>query len=254
VVKTNNPPATLNGVPIFMQSNLVIKQQKTTAWHVGMACLVIAVFTLTYLSGRYLAIADLAQTKQSLEQVESQLIDTQSALDSLNERLVMQAQSAQVDNLSNQELINSVKNLQLANKKLLEELTFYRKIMAPELDKNGLVIDSVKVYTSDDSSEFQLTTTLIQAGKQLQFLKGTILVKVSGELNGQPKEFDIRELGTFKNKDFQFQFKYFQNIKGLIELPSGFIAKSINVSAQTKGLRKNQRTNTQVPWQPEESQ
>ncbi|MEP1740048.1 MAG: DUF6776 family protein, partial [Kangiellaceae bacterium] len=77
---------------------------------------------------------------------------------------------------------------------------------------------------------------------------------VSGELDGQAREFDIRELGTFKNSDFQFQFKYFQNIQGTIELPGGFIAKSINVSAQTKGLRKNQKTNLKVSWRPEESQ
>ncbi len=126
--------------------------------------------------------------------------------------------------------------------------------MAPERDKDGLVVDSIKLFNTDKENVFQVRTTLIQAGKQLQFLKGSILIKVAGELDGQAREFDIRELGTFKNSDFQFQFKYFQNIQGTIELPGGFIAKSINVSAQTKGLRKNQKTNLKVSWRPEESQ
>lgn len=237
-----------------MHSNLVIKQQKTKPWYIGIGSLVVLLFTATYLTGRYLAISDLSETKQQLALVEHELSETQLALDSLNERLVMQAQSAQVDNLSNQELINSVKSLQQNNKKLVEELTFYRKIMAPELDKDGLVIDAVRVFNSDKANVYEITTTLIQAGKQLQFLKGSILVKVTGELDGQFREFDIRELGTFKTKDFQFQFKYFQNIQGTIELPGGFKAESIDVSAQTKGLRKNQRTNIKVSWRPEESQ
>ncbi len=237
-----------------MQYNLVIKQQKSKPWYVGVGALAVLLLLLTFLAGRYLAIEDLSKTKVSLAQVKSELADTQDALNSLNERLVMQAQSAQVDNLSNQELINSVKSLQQNNKKLIEELTFYRKIMAPELDKDGLVIDSIKLFPSDGSNEYQITTTLIQAGKQLQFLKGSIMIKVVGELDGQMKEFDIRELGTFKAKDFQFQFKYFQNIQGTIELPSGFNPKQIKVNAQTKGLRKNQRANLQVSWQPEESQ
>ncbi|MEP1857022.1 MAG: DUF6776 family protein [Kangiellaceae bacterium] len=237
-----------------MHSNLVIKQQKTKPWYIGVGSLVVLLFTASYLTGRYLAINDLSETKQQLAAVELELAETKSALDSLNERLVMQAQSAQVDNLSNQELINSVKSLQQNNKKLVEELTFYRKIMAPERDKDGLVVDSIKLFNTDEENVFQIRTTLIQAGKQLQFLKGSILIKVSGELDGQAREFDIRELGTFKNSDFQFQFKYFQNIQGTIELPGGFIAKSINVSAQTKGLRKNQKTNLKVSWRPEESQ
>jgi uncharacterized protein DUF6776 len=237
-----------------MHSNLVIKQQKTKPWYIGVGSLVVLLFTASYLTGRYLAISDLSETKQQLASVELELAETKSALDNLNERLVMQAQSAQVDNLSNQELINSVKSLQQNNKKLVEELTFYRKIMAPERDKDGLVVDSIKLFNTDKENVFQVRTTLIQAGKQLQFLKGSILIKVAGELDGQAREFDIRELGTFKNSDFQFQFKYFQNIQGTIELPGGFIAKSINVSAQTKGLRKNQKTNLKVSWRPEESQ
>ncbi len=237
-----------------MHSNLVIKQQKSKPWYIGVASLVVLLFSATYFTGRYLAISDLSETKLQLASVEQELMETSSALDALNERLVMQAQSAQVDNLSNQELVNSVKSLQQTNKKLVEELTFYRKIMAPELDKDGLVIDSIKVLKTDNPNVYQIRTTLIQAGKQLQFLKGSILIKVTGELDGQSREFDIRELGTFKNKDFQFQFKYFQNIQGTIELPGGFKAMSIDVRAQTKGLRKNQRTNLKVSWRPEESQ
>ena len=135
-----------------------------------------------------------------------------------------------------------------------EELKFYRKIMAPELEKEGLAIDSLDISKTDDPDEFHFRLTLIQAGKQSQFLKGNIIIKVTGLLNGKQTEYDFRELGTFNNKHFQFQFKYFQNIQGFITLPSNFEAKSISVNVKTKGLRKNQKADNKLNWQPVESQ
>jgi len=237
-----------------MHSNLVIKQQKSKPWYVGMGAVIALLFTSTFLMGRFLAIGDLAETKEKLIQVESELEQTQGELKDVSESLVMQRQSSQVDNLSSKELVNSVKDLQRSNNELEEELTFYRKIMAPELEKDGLGIDSVQITVTDKPSRFHFRTTLIQAGKQSQFLKGSVLIKFHGELDGKTKEFDIRELGTFNTKLFQFQFKYFQNIQGFIELPDGFSVKTIDLVARTKGLRKNQSVSKQITWQPQESQ
>ena len=74
-----------------MHSNLVIKQQKTKPWYIGVGSLVVLLFTASYLTGRYLAISDLSETKQQLASVELELAETKSALDNLNEQLVMQA-------------------------------------------------------------------------------------------------------------------------------------------------------------------
>ncbi len=235
-------------------SNLVIKQQKSGLWHFSLIAILVFLIIGTFVVGRYLALADLSSTKVELAESQQKLIDTQAALNKASESLVMQKQSSQVDNQSNQELINSVKNMQQTQQILEEELKFYRKIMAPELDLKGLAIDSMKISPTDDPQEFHFRLTLIQAGKQAQFLKGDIIIKVSGLLNGKTTVYDFRELGTFNSKHFQFQFKYFQNVQGFIKLPSGFEVKNINVKARTKGLRKNQNAENQIIWQPEESQ
>ena len=237
-----------------MHSNLVIKQQKSKPWYVGVGSAAALLLTVTFLLGRFLAISDLTETKEKLQLAEAGLAETRGALDSVSESLVMQKQSAQVDSLSSAELINSVKALQQTNNDLEAELVFYRKIMAPELDKDGLTVDSIRVSKTDQQRNYHFHATLIQAGKQSQFLKGNVIMKLQGELNGQNKEYDIRELGTFKSKHFQFQFKYFQNIQGFVELPAGFEVKTMTVAANTKGLRKNQKANKQINWQPEESQ
>lgn len=237
-----------------MHSNLVIKQQKSKPWYIGVGFLFALFLTVSFLLGRSFAQQDLNETRQKLMLAEAQLEITQGALENASENLVMQKQSAQIDTLSNQELVNSVKTMQQSNNELVSELSFYRKIMAPELEQEGLEIDSLRVNMTDLSNKYHFQTTLIQAGKQSQFLKGELTIKLVGELDGEAKEYDIRELGTFNKKYFQFQFKYFQNIQGFIEIPAGFTVRSVSMVAQTKGLRKNQRANKQITWQPQESQ
>jgi len=235
-------------------SNLVIKQQKSRLWYVSIGFLLVIVVIGTYGLGRYFALHDLSTTKDELARIQQQLLETQHSLEKTSENLVMQKQSSQVDNLSNKELVNSVKDLQQTQRDLEEELKFYRKIMAPERDKEGLGIDSLRISKTENEDEFHFRLTLIQAGKQSHFLKGDITLKLSGLLNGKNTEYNFRELGTFNKKHFQFQFKYFQNIQGFVRLPAGFEVKQLSASAQTKGLRKNQKAQKQVVWQPEESQ
>jgi len=235
-------------------SHLVIKQQKPRSWYIGIGFLLFLVVIGSYGIGRYLALEDLSTTKEALVTIQQQLVKTQRSLDQTAESLVMQKQSSQVDILSNKELVNSVKNMQQTQNDLQEELKFYRKIMAPGRDKEGLAIDALQISQTQDVDEFHFRITLIQAGKQTQFLKGDITLKLSGLLNGKNTEYNFRELGTFNVKHFQFQFKYFQNIRGFIRLPSGFEAKKLTASVKTKGRRKNQKAQKQAIWQPLESQ
>jgi hypothetical protein len=235
-------------------SNLVIKQQKSRLWYSLSGFSILLLLVLTYFFGRYLAINDLAITKENLALSQQLLQDSQQGLQKAEENLVMQEQSAKVDTQSNQELVNNVKSLQQANLDLEEELNFYRKIMAPEKDQEGLTIDDYQITQTEIENELHYRVTLIQAGKQAQFLKGNLSVTVSGVLDGESKEYNFRELGTFNIKHFQFQFKYFQNLQGFIQLPKGFQAKKIRIVAQTTGRRKNQKANKEAIWQPEESQ
>jgi len=231
-------------------SSLVIKQQKSRLWYISTGISLLLLFIGAFVVGRYLALADLNTTKAALVSSQQKLIETQLQLNNATENLVMQKQSSQVDNLSNKELVNSVKSMQQTQKELEEELIFYRKIMAPEMEKEGLTIDSLKISRTDKNNEYHFKTSLIQAGKQSQFIKGRINLKLIGTLNGTAKEYDFRELGTFNTKHFQFQFKYFQNIEGIINLPEGFEVQKISANAQTSGLRRNQKADKQINWQP----
>jgi hypothetical protein len=227
---------------------LVIKQQisplKLGLWAVLTVILLLGCFFL----GRYLAVDERQQLIAQTVWLQEKLDEYQQAYQEANESLVMQTQSSKVDDQSSQQLIDSIKQLRDTQMQLEAELQFYRNIMAPELSKEGLTIADFELLDSQSSDSSRFKLVLTQAGRQEQFIKGKVELKLEGLLNGEPKTFAFSELGTFQAKHFQFQFRYFQNIEGEIVLPQGFTAEQVTISARTQGLRKNQTTEKKVNW------
>ncbi|MGX5172971.1 DUF6776 family protein [Aliikangiella sp. IMCC44653] len=230
------------------QSRLIITQQKTPLWYCGWGVLAAALLVASYFLGR---LVNHESERQALEKViwlENELDKFQSAYQQANQDLIMQAQTAKVDNQSNQQLVETVKQMQQTQLSLESELSFYRKIMAPELDQEGLTIADFQVTASNQKESFNYKLVLTQAGKQDQFLKGRVSLVLHGKLAGETKAYQFRELGTFQSKDFQFQFRYFQNLEGEIAIPADFIAEKVEIEAKTSGLRKNQSAQYQFIW------
>jgi hypothetical protein len=227
---------------------LVIKQQKSRLWVSLWSAFALVLLLGCFYLGRYLAIDERQQLIEQTVWLQEKLDEYQHAYQEANESLVMQTQSSKVDDQSNQQLIDSIKQLRDTQMQLEAELQFYRNIMAPELSKEGLTIADFEVLSTSASDTSRFKLVLTQAGKQEQFIKGKVELKIQGLLNGKPKTFAFSELGTFQSKHFQFQFRYFQNIEGEIVLPQGFTAEQVTISAKTQGLRKNQQAEKKVNW------
>jgi len=230
------------------EPKLIIKQQKSTFWYLGLILFIVGLLVVSYSIGRYLAFDERQGLFDKLELLERKLDNSQQAYQEVNQNLVMQTQSAKVDDQSSQRLVDNIKQLQDTQLQLEEELKFYRSIMAPELTQEGLTIADFEMNQKSKEELPKFKLVLIQAGKQEQFLKGKVEIKINGLLNGELTSFTFSELGTFQSEHFQFQFKYFQNIEGEIELPYGFVAKQVSIVATTQGLKKNQAAEKIVAW------
>ncbi len=234
---------------------LIVTEQKPNSWYISIVFASFILLVGVYLLGRFLAVKDLSQTKQLLSDAQLSLNNTEIAYSEISESLILEKQSTLVETLSNQELIESIQTLKLEQKSMEEELSFYRNIMAPEKDAKGLNIDHLAVTKIDSDGKFHFSLTIIQAQKQTRFLKGKVEITVFGQdKNNQANQlsYQFRELGTFKSADFKFQFKYFQNLQGFIQLPENFMPQRLVATAKTQGLRKNQTAKLEMVWLPEE--
>lgn len=227
---------------------LIVTQQKSLAWYIYMAMILLALLALSFYAGSYFTVTYKSDLQNKVQELQAEVSKYQRAYAETNKNLVIQTQSAKVDNQSNQQLVKTVKQLQESQRQLTSELKFYRNIMAPELDQQGLTIDNFDLVKNKENKSISYKLVLTQAGRQEQFLKGEVVIQLHGKLAGKAKTYNFRELGTFKKEAFKFQFRYFQNLEGSIALPQAFTAENITIQAKTRGLHKNQTAEKQVNW------
>lgn len=133
---------------------------------------------------------------------------------------------------------------QAASKKLLQELaaaqdealavkrelSFYQKIMAPELTAAGVVVDDFELKPLNDERHFQFRFAVLQTERQRGFVKGTIHATLEGrDADDQPVTLDLYELAGLDGQERSFTMRYFKAQAGSFRLPEGVAPEQIRV-------------------------
>jgi hypothetical protein len=111
---------------------------------------------------------------------------------------------------------------------LNEEISFYKGLMDPSSEP-GLSIYSWTVTNDRGNEGFQYQLVLQQSATEHKELKGQVNIDVTGELDGQPRNFSLTALSNFNEPNIPFQFRYFQIIKGVVQFPAGFAPRQVNI-------------------------
>ncbi len=133
---------------------------------------------------------------------------------------------------------------------LKQELLFYQKVMAPELEQDGFVIEAAEVKATASESVYRLEIVLIQQDIIKSVIKGNLDVTIKGSQNNKPVTLKLLDLLGEENQPVTFSFKYFQVIEKQLTLPEGFIPETITVDAQIYQFkRKRGELKSSFPWQ-----
>lgn len=115
--------------------------------------------------------------------------------------------------------------------KLKEQLAFYEKVMAPEKDVEGLLIDNLQITASKQPNLFTFQVTLVQQRLKRRFSKGYINLTFEGTSQEKTSKLNLSEVSTLNKKSLSFNFQYFQIISGDFSLPENFTPDNVLVSA-----------------------
>lgn len=115
--------------------------------------------------------------------------------------------------------------------KLKEQLAFYEKVMAPEKDVEGLLIDNLQITASKQPNLFTFQVTLVQQRLKRRFSKGYINLTFEGTSQEKTSKLNLSEVSTLNKKSLSFNFQYFQIISGDFSLPANFTPDNVLVSA-----------------------
>jgi hypothetical protein len=230
-----------------MSDELIITHKRGPGWYLTWALIALLAlgvsFYLGRLDSREQRLSLLAERDALLMQVDE---DTQRIAE-LEQQNIMLESSAQVDAEASQQIMDTINNLQQHIDALEKELSFYRGIMAPELDIKGLHLSDFTLEAKADPKKFRFQLALTQVKQHNMFLKGEVSIILRGTLNGRATQYDITEVSNLQPQDLNFTFKYFQHIGGEIELPDGFKPKQVDIVATTRG-RDAQRAERSFPW------
>ncbi len=154
----------------------------------------------------------------------------------------------QLANKKAQELLKTAAQQQFEVKK---QLAFYEKVMAPEKQTAGLLVENVKITAGKVANQYHFQVTLVQQQLKRRYSKGYIDLVFEGQKGDKEVKLKLAQVSTLEKKDLKFSFQYFQILSGKFTLPEGFTAENVIVSAilTKSNWQKYSKKEKHTPWQ-----
>lgn len=186
-----------------------------------------------------------------------ELRETLSELDKENEQLrqktAVLSRGNQIDQKTYAEVRNTITDLNARIAQLENEVTFYKRVMAPSSEDQGLRVESWSVGQTLNPSRFSFKLVLTQAANNNDYIEGHALVSVVGMQGSTRRVLPLRDLSPdVKDLGVKFRFRFFQNVSGEMVLPKGFKPEKIEVILQSTG-RKAMRVEKNYEWSAQEA-
>src|SRR5690554_1098961 len=217
-------------------------------------CLMLALAVGGYYFGQWsvwhergTAVVERNELRVTARQQEKELVE-------LRRRLLVTESSNAVDKQAQQEVQQTVLNLNARIAKLENELHFYQRVMAPEKADRGLRIDRFDIKPTDDPRVFDYQLVITQVTDNNSFIEGRALVSLVGS-RGQTLNVTLPLKDISPEVDelsVRFRFRFFQNVAGQIHLPEGFKPEKVQVILQSTG-NKAMRIETEFDWISQEA-
>lgn len=187
---------------------------------------------------------------QTMENQKNRLDDLYSQQNEQVKRINTLEVELAVERLANQRSQQSLKEMEKEHYQVKKQLGFYEKVMTPEKEADGLVLDDVVIYPTQSPHHYRFELTLVQKKLKKNFAKGQVQLSFVGSLNNKPHELELSKVSDLTKKDLSFSFKYFQVISGEFTLPKGFVPEKLLVSASlTKNKwQKYHRVDEKYQW------
>lgn len=174
---------------------------------------------------------EVATLRAQQARLREQLNTLQAHSADLERKLALTERSRQIDAEAYAVFNQERMGLQDQLNGLQEELAFYRGIMSPSQAKVGIEAQDFDLKPARGTGRYRFSFMLTQSSGKDQLAKGVVRFSVEGVLDGKPKHLSLSELTQNGDTEFAYRFRYFQAIKGELQLPEGFQAERVVLKA-----------------------
>ncbi|MDP2828997.1 MAG: hypothetical protein Q8O37_10355 [Sulfuricellaceae bacterium] len=187
-------------------------------------CIGLALAWWLFDMGGVFAGLDRGATEQELVSLRGKVNTLESENVALHAAMAKSNQHEQIDSVAQADLEQTLKNTQLENAKLKEELAFLQGMSSSEKPV-GLSIHRFRV-DKNPSGTYRYQLYLLQSGQSGVPFKGEFKLVVTGKSGARPSVLSF-PADSSANNNFKFNFKSYQKLEGDISLPADYVVKSV---------------------------
>jgi len=186
---------------------------------------------------RYFVADELIYANYMVEALEQ---DLQTALDQYEAekaRATVAEREVDVVRRANALLRTSDRERQDEIASLQADLAFYRRLGGASGSQAPLAVHYIELHPTQSPRVYRIIFTLTQNLRWASVISGRIHLGVDGILNGVAQHLTETQLLAESAEPLKFQFKYFQQLEGLITLPENFEASRLSIRLKSASLR-----------------
>lgn len=179
----------------------------------------------------------------SLGELEAELRARSDEVHILEQQVANLQAAADIGSAATAQLRSTLSETQAAVERLSREAELYRSLMDSSVRTRGLTLHQWEVRRGGNPRTFAYKLTLLQRAQKHVQLTGKLSVTVKGMRGGKPASVNlpVRPLDML----------YFQTLEGEFQLPEGFEARTVRVTAEA-GKGRPQRLDSTQDWKLEE--
>lgn len=174
--------------------------------------------------------------EEELLRLRQELTETRTLEADLRQQLANLRLGSTVDRQASEDVRQEVIELKNQLAELQEENSFYRNLMAPSDNKEGLNFGAVEVSDTDVPRRYRYKVVLQQLATNHQLLNGTLTFNVIGRRDGVVTVLPLNDISEdVDSVNIKLRFKYFQTVEGHLQLPPSFEPERIELVARSTG-------------------
>jgi uncharacterized protein DUF6776 len=230
--------------------NVTVKTQIAWYWRwlglvLGMA-VAVAVALWMYDAGRRFAGFDRSELETELATVRERLVKLEAENKELSGLAHAGEARLQIERTAQQQLASQVKVLEDENARLKEDLGFFENLMPAEARDPGLSINRFRIDPDAVPDQFRYRLLLLQNGKRVAEFQGRLQLIVTLRDGLKDAILTLPAEGSADAKPdaktYRINFRYFQRIEGMFQVPKGSTLKSVQVRVLENGVAKATQT------------
>ncbi|MAE34939.1 MAG: hypothetical protein CMH97_06760 [Oceanospirillaceae bacterium] len=203
-----------------------------------------------YLYGYFDSYTQMKVLKEENGYLKDGLRTSEKTIEDLSQRVAVLEKGGEVDRQAADGFRDTVKDLKDQVSVLEQEVAFYKGIMAPGSADKGLRISRIDL-DAISANQYSYAVMMTQVVDNTNYVQGEVAVNVIGLRSGEQEVIALRDLDdNISELGIPFRFRYFQELKGILNLPDGFTPQQLQVVMQSRG-QNSQRVEETRNWNSE---